>query len=193
MNIATLLLAAGASARLGQPKQLLLHHGQPLVRHMAQLALDLGAGPVAVVTGANAGAVGAALHGLQVRILHHTNWQTGMAGSLKLGVEQLAATCPDALLVLLTDQPHVSYALLQQLIAQAVSTKKGIIASEYGAVRGVPVLFRPAYFAALQTLTGDTGARKLIQQYPHDVATVPFPEGNIDLDTPDDLARWQRT
>ena len=191
MTIGTIILAAGGSSRLGQPKQLLEKAGQPLVRHMAQLAVDLATGPVVVVVGAKAQAVSDALHGLQVRIVPNPDWEMGMASSLKIGVEMLEKTLPDALLVLLTDQPHVSRALIEQLIETAGSTHKGIVASEYGDTHGVPVLFRPQFFDALKTLTGDTGARKIVQHHPDDVASVPFEQGAIDLDTPDDVARWQ--
>lgn len=191
MTIGTIILAAGASSRLGQPKQLLEHNGVPLVRHMAQLAIDLNAGPIVVVTGANAAAVTEALHDLRVRHIHNPHWETGMAGSLKIGVETLEKTFPEAILVLLTDQPYVSRALLEQLAEQATSTHKAIIASQYGDVLGVPILFRPAFFDKLKALTGDTGARKLVRDHPDDVASVPFDQGSIDLDTPEDVKRWQ--
>lgn len=193
MTIGTIILAAGASSRLGQPKQLLEHNGVPLVRHMAQLAVDFNAGPIVVVTGANAEAVTEALHDMRVRHVLNPNWQTGMASSLKVGVEALEKTFPEAILVLLTDQPYVSRALLEQLAEQAASTHKNIIASQYGDVLGVPILFRPAFYNALKDLTGDTGARKLVRDHPDEVAGVPFEQGIIDLDTPDDVARWQGT
>ncbi|MEZ0483820.1 nucleotidyltransferase family protein [Fibrella aquatica] len=190
MTVGTIILAAGESSRLGQPKQLLEKNGQPLVRHMAQLAHDLNAGPVVVVVGANSEAVTEALHDIQVRIVPNPDWKTGMASSLKVGIELLEKTFPEAILVLLTDQPHVSRALVEELIDTATSTHKAIVASAYGDVVGVPVLFRPEYFDALKELTGDTGARKLVQQHLDDVASVPFEQGSIDLDTPDDVAKW---
>jgi len=190
MTIGTLILAAGESSRLGQPKQLLEKNGQPLVRHMAQLAHDLNAGPVVIVVGANAEPIKEALHDIQVRILPNPDWKTGMASSLRIGVELLEKTFPEAILVLLTDQPYVSRALIEQLIETATSTHKGIIASEYGDTLGVPVLFRPEFFEALKSLEGDTGARKLVQKHPDDVTGVAFPEGAIDLDTPEDVAKW---
>ncbi|HEX9957331.1 MAG TPA: nucleotidyltransferase family protein [Fibrella sp.] len=191
MTIGTLILAAGESSRLGEPKQLLEKNGQPLVRHMAQLAIDLNAGPVAVIVGANAEAIRAAIDDLKVFVLPNPDWQTGMASSLKVGVELLEKTFPEAILVLLTDQPYVTRALVEQLIETATSSHKAIVASEYGDVLGVPMLFRPEYFDALKSLTGDTGARKLVQNHPDDVVGVPFAEGNIDLDTPEDVAKWR--
>jgi molybdenum cofactor cytidylyltransferase len=191
MQVATLILAAGASSRLGEPKQLLLENGQPLVRRMAQMAIDFNAGPIVVVTGANAEAVTEALHDLRVRHVLNPNWETGMAGSLKIGVETLEKTFPEAILVLLTDQPYVTRALLEKLTEQATSTHKAIIASQYGDVLGVPILFRPAFFDALKSLSGDTGARQLVRNHPDDVASVPFEQGDVDLDTPEDVAKWR--
>ncbi|MEZ0610702.1 NTP transferase domain-containing protein [Fibrella sp. WM1] len=193
MTIGTIILAAGQSSRLGEPKQLLEQNGQPLVRHMAQLAVDLNAGPIVVVVGAHAEAVSEALHDLKVRKLPNPDWQSGMASSIKAGVALLAPTQPEAILILLTDQPYVSRALVEQLIETARSTHKPIVASQYGDTLGVPILFRPAYYEALQQLTGDTGARLLVQQNPDDVASVPFEQGRIDLDTPEDVARWRET
>lgn len=193
MTIGTIILAAGESSRLGQPKQLLEKNGQPLIRHMAQLAHDLNAGPVVVVVGANAEPITEALHDIQVRVVTNPDWKSGMASSLKIGVETLERALPDAILVLLTDQPYVSRALVEQLIETATSTHKAIVASEYGDTLGVPVLFRPEFYDALKSLEGDTGARKLVQKHPDDVAGVPFEQGNIDLDTPEDVAKWQES
>ena len=191
MTVGTLILAAGESSRLGEPKQLLEKNGQPLVRHMAQLAIDLNAGPVAVIVGANAEAIRAAIDDLKVFVLPNPDWKTGMASSLKVGVELLEKTFPEAILVLLTDQPYVTRALVEQLIETATSSHKAIVASEYGDVLGVPMLFRPEYFDALKSLTGDTGARKLVQNHPDDVVGVPFEDGIVDLDTPEDVAKWR--
>lgn len=192
MNLGIIILAAGQSSRLGEPKQLLDYSGQPLIRHMAQIAVDLDAGPVVVVVGAHAEAVTEALHDLPVRKLHNPDWQTGMASSIKAGVALLAPTLPDGILILLTDQPHVNRALLEKLIDTARSTHKPIVASQYGDTLGVPILFRSAYFEALQQLSGDAGARVLVQQHIDDVASVPFEEGAVDLDTPEDVVKWKQ-
>jgi molybdenum cofactor cytidylyltransferase len=191
MTLATIILAAGQSARLGQPKQLLLHNGQPLVRRMADAALALAAGPVVVVTGANAAQVGEAIADLPVQVRFNADYQHGMASSLHTGLTSLPSL-PDAVLILLTDQPYVDLPLLQTIWATAQRTQRGIIACRYGDVLGVPVLFRARYVPDLLALSGDSGARKLVQQHHADCAEVPFDQGAIDLDTPEDVARWQR-
>jgi len=193
MTIATILLAAGRSSRLGQPKQLLRQAGETLVRLMTQMALSLKAGPVVVVVGANEGLIRAEVADFSVQILQNDQWETGMASSLQAGLRSLAHEPVDAFLVLLTDQPHVTPYLLKQLIDTRQQSGRGIVGCQYGEPDfiGVPALFDIGYLPAFMNLTGDTGARKLIRQYADDCAIVPFPLGSVDLDTPDDLANWQ--
>ncbi|MBC7568225.1 MAG: nucleotidyltransferase family protein [Spirosoma sp.] len=191
--IATILLAAGRSSRLGQPKQLLRQAGETLVRLMTQMALSLNAGPVVVVVGANEGLIRAEIADFSVQILQNEQWETGMASSLQAGLRSLAHEPVDAFLVLLTDQPHVTSDLLKQLIDTRQQSGRGIVGCQYGEPDfiGVPALFDIGYLPAFMNLTGDTGARKLIRQYADDCAIIPFPLGSVDLDTPDDLANWQ--
>ncbi|AQG81539.1 nucleotidyltransferase family protein [Spirosoma montaniterrae] len=192
MVIATILLAAGGSTRLGQPKQLLVQDGQTLVRRMADVALGLQTGPVLVVLGANADRIRAELDSLPIQFVQNDAWADGLASSLRAGLHALPPTT-DAFLVLLTDQPFVSPELLRQLIDTQLKTGRGIVASRYGesAHLGVPALFNIRYKAEFMQLNGDVGARKLIQQHLPDCADVLFPQGNIDLDTPEQVIRWQ--
>lgn len=201
MHIATILLAAGSSSRLGgSPKQLLRQNGTPLVRHMADMALSLQAGPVVVVLGANEQAIGQALTGMPVVTHLNADWAEGLASSLRTGLVALPPEPIDAFLILLTDQPHVTPDLLRQLIDVRQTTGRGIVASRYGTGAtaepthlGVPALFDSRYRPEFLQFTGDVGARKLIRQYPDDCAEVPFPLGAVDLDTPQDVANWMRS
>nr|WP_246385315.1 nucleotidyltransferase family protein [Armatimonas rosea] len=194
------MLAAGASVRLGQPKQLLPYQGKTLLRHAAELAcnlpphtppLPLGeggrggevlVGEVIVVLGANAEQIAPTLDGLPVTITLADGWQEGMAASLRAGI--MAAGDCDAALVMLCDQPRVTTELLQALL-QAWEPGS-IVASDYGEALGPPCVFDRAYFPELLTLTGDSGARKLLKKYP--CRTVAFPDGRVDVDT---LTDWQ--
>jgi molybdenum cofactor cytidylyltransferase len=200
MSIATIILAAGNSSRLGgEPKQLLRHDGQTLVRRIANEALSLQAGPVVVVVGANRDRIEAELVNLSLSTPYNANWREGLATSLQTGLAAISAEPVDAFLVLLTDQPFVTVDLLRQLIAVRQQTGLGIIASRYpdsesdtSGVLGVPALFDIRYKADFMKLSGDVGARKLIRQYPDDCAEVPFPLASIDLDTWQDVDAWRR-
>lgn len=203
MRVATIILAAGSSSRLGQPKQLLRQNGTTLVRRMAEIALSLQLGPVTVVLGANAEKVGQEIADLALVTTINPHWAEGLAASLRVGLTALSDEPIDAFLILLTDQPHVTADLLRQLIDARQQTGRGIVASRYrtgggAAFRpaepthlGVPALFDICYKPAFMTFTGDVGARKLIRQHPDDCAEVPFPLGAVDLDTPQDVATWQ--
>ncbi|WP_288425356.1 nucleotidyltransferase family protein [uncultured Spirosoma sp.] len=194
MAIATIILAAGGSSRLGQPKQLIQSNGETLVRRMAQQALALRAGPVVVVLGANQDRIMKELTGLAITTVVNPTWAEGMASSLRTGLRALDTESTEAFLVVLTDQPYVTADLLQQLIDTRQSTGRGIIASRYAepdGILGVPALFDNHYRREFLNLTGDTGARKLIQQYASDSTGIHFPLAGIDLDTPADLRHWQ--
>ena len=205
MPIATIILAAGGSTRLGgESKQLLRQNGMTLVRCMADIALSLQAGPVVAVLGANQEKIGRELADLPLITPINTDWAEGLASSLRVGLSALPDEPPiDAFLILLTDQPHVTADLLRQLVDARRKSGRGIVVSRYrtgggAAFRpaepahlGVPALFDIRYKAEFLTFTGDVGARKLIRQYPDDRAEVPFPLGAVDLDNPQDVADWQ--
>ncbi|GAB2599055.1 nucleotidyltransferase family protein [Spirosoma areae] len=194
MSIATLLLAAGSSSRLGgEPKQLLTQQGTTLIRHTTNLALSLKAGPVIVVVGANRERIQPELAALPVHVVVNPDWQEGLASSLRAGLSLLTDDLVEAFLILLTDQPHITADLLGQLIATRQQTGRGIVACRYGESGhlGVPALFDRRYKTDFLALSGDVGARKLIQQHSTDCAAVLFPLAAIDLDTPQDVKKWQ--
>lgn len=186
-----LILAAGSSSRLGRPKQLLAYRGRNLVTHVITEAVGAGLEPIVVVTGAFAQEVGAALPDGGIEIVYNPFWEEGMASGLVAGLARILLLQPDieAVIVAVCDQPHISAALLRQLAAERRATGKGIIASGYAGISGTPVLFSQRYFEALAMLTGDEGAKKLLRLYQDDLYTVPFEQGEIDIDTEEDYLR----
>lgn len=184
-GIAALVLAAGASSRMGKPKPLIAWGETSLLRHVCGVALASACQEVWVVLGNQASALQAELGGLAVRIVVADDWQSGMSASLRAGVAALPASC-SAALVLLCDQPHVTPDLIDQLI-DARREHRTIAASSYGGTLGPPALFGPELFPELMRLQGDHGAKTLLTRDPTRVAAVPFPDGLRDLDTPADL------
>lgn len=188
-RVGILILAAGASTRLGQPKQLLNFRGRPLIQHVADVAISIGCQPVSVVLGAHAAAIQPHLASLDIHVIHNPDWQSGMASSLRCGLQQILHRFPDldAIVLMVCDQPLVTSALLRRLILRHQTLRCPIVASAYGSTLGVPALFHQTFFPALLTLVGDIGARSIIKQHRTSCLSMPFTEGAIDLDTPEDL------
>jgi molybdenum cofactor cytidylyltransferase len=192
-NVGAVILAAGASTRMGMPKQLLQFGGQTLLRRAASAALEAGCQPVVVVTGANAAASKEALRGLDVREAENQQWESGISSSVRVGIEAVVTVNPEAVAVvlMLCDQPFVTRDIIAGLARTHRETSCSIVASRYGGSYGVPALFGKAHFAELTTLEGAAGAKQIIQKHLRKVHLLSFPEGEIDVDTPDDFARLQ--
>lgn len=181
------VLAAGASTRMGYPKQLLIYEEQTLIRRAAETALASACRPVVVVLGANALRVGAVLE-LPVIVTHNREWQTGMGSSIRAGLEAALAADGrmDSVVIMLCDQPFITAELIDELIEYRRETGKQIVATGYGGARGVPALFACELFAEIGRLSGHEGARQIIRNHPDDTVVVPFAGAAIDIDTPQD-------
>ncbi len=186
-RVACAVLAAGGSRRLGHPKQLVLHRGQPLVRVAALCAWQSRAAACAVVVGSAADAVRHALGALPFEILPNEQWAEGVATSVRVAVTWAREAGCDALLVALCDQPRLTPAHLDRLIAE--HERSGLaVASRYADKHAVPALFPKSYFGALAELRGDSGASALLNGS-SPVVSIPWPEGEFDIDTADSERR----
>jgi 4-nitrophenyl phosphatase len=186
-NVAAVILAAGGSARFGQPKQLLEWHGRPLITHIADVAWTAGLDPVLVVVGSDAEAVIPRLAERPVQILRNYRWQEGLSSSLNVGVSALPPGT-EAAIFLPIDQPLITPRLLQRFVELWRASGAGIIIphSPEGQ-RGTPVLFARDFFAALANLSGDIGGRALFEQHAHRIAHLPVADANVltDADRPE--------
>jgi molybdenum cofactor cytidylyltransferase len=188
------ILAAGASTRLGKPKQLLEYHGKTLLAHAIHEAANSNADAVVVILGKDANLFKKEIDEKKVRVATNTSWEEGMASSLRLGLDTLFEDKPyiDAVIFMVCDQPHISSSILNELITTQQKTTKQIVTCNYGDSLGPPALFHKKYFAELMKLSGDAGARKIIGQNMNDVTTILFPEGKIDIDTKEDYDELNR-
>ena len=156
-----------------------------MLRRAAETAVVAAAGmPVIVVTGALHAELLPELAGLSLLPVRCPSWALGMGASLKTGLATLESISSWAtVVVMLCDQPLVTPALLAELAA-ARRRGRPIVATEYGGVRGVPVLFEARALALLRDIADAAGAAQLLRQHPELVATVPFEGGAVDVDTP---------
>lgn len=184
-----IILAAGASSRLGTPKQNLIYQGQTLLQRAIHTALTSACcEKIVVVLGANEGVIRPNISDHQVHITYNPNWQEGIASSIRLGITELQKLEPNikAAILMLCDQPFVDPLLIYQLTERKAENNNGIVACAYKDTLGVPALFDASYFPQLLMLQGKEGAKKLIKAFSHDVLPVAFPLGAIDIDTMDD-------
>lgn len=186
-KIGTIVLAAGASRRLGQAKQLLRWDDRSLIQRSIAVACASMCNQVVVVLGANADQITREIQDLSIEIIQNPEWEIGMSSSLKLGIATLSSSV-DAVIIMLCDQPLITPAIINQLI-QAYRNPplfpSPIVACQHDEIIGVPALFDRSIWPALQALEGDTGARKIIQQYRNRVITINCPEAALDIDTAD--------
>jgi len=191
--IPIVVLAAGASTRMGTPKQLLSWRGMPLLQHVTTTALQADTGPVIVVLGAHAQSVRAAMQKLPIVTLFNPGWASGPGSSIACGISFIRHQLPHAMaaIILLGDQPLVTAQHLQQLRATYLREKVPIVASLYNQTAGPPALFHNKLFDVLQNINPREGARQVIR-HTKPVITLPFPEGQYDLDTPDDWLRLKK-
>ncbi|GAB4410072.1 MAG: hypothetical protein OHK0039_14220 [Bacteroidia bacterium] len=192
-GIGAIVLAAGASTRLGQPKQLLPFRGKTLLQHALDEVAAVGLGEKVLVLGAHADVILARTDAQGFHIAHNPDWTSGMAGSICTGLRLLQELAPALahVLILLSDQPFVTRDLLDTLV-QTQLRHGQITASRYAGRSAVPALFARPYFPALMHLRGDQGARQMFGQHPDAVFDVPFDMGTFDIDTPADVDRLRR-
>ncbi|MGX2038912.1 nucleotidyltransferase family protein [Methylocaldum sp. MU1018] len=193
-KIGLVLLAAGGSRRLGEPKQLLAWRGESLLRRAAKAALASRCAPVVVVLGANAEALGNELAGLRLSSVINPDWEEGIGGSIRSGLAALGETAPelDAVLLALCDQALIEHRHLNGLIEAFRVSRPAVVASRYGDAFGAPALFHRPLFGDLDGLAGDQGAKKIILRHLESAVFVDLPEASLDIDTAEDYARLTR-
>ena len=189
MSTGIVILAAGSSSRLGQPKQNLVYQGQTLLQRIVETSLASVCHPVIVVLGANADVISATIADKPVNIIVNQNWHEGMASTIRTGIVELQQIKPgvEAAILLLCDQPFVTVQLINELVL--AGSEAEMVACGYKDTIGVPALFGSKHLDELCLLTGQDGAKKILLKYPDKVITIPFPLGSVDIDTIEDFEK----
>ncbi|MBT5995639.1 MAG: nucleotidyltransferase family protein [Candidatus Marinimicrobia bacterium] len=184
-NIAGIVLAAGGSTRMGQKNKLILHvNGMSIISSTVGAAVESSLDPVRVVLGNDSNTVKRELINYPVSFIHNNNWMEGMATSIVSGMENLDS---DGIMFILGDMPFISSKIINQLVQQFDSNK--IIVPFNNGKRGNPVIFPSHLFSELKKISGDRGAKPLIQKYNEDVKEVPIQSKAIfqDIDDREEL------
>jgi molybdenum cofactor cytidylyltransferase len=187
--ISGLLLAAGGARRFGSQKLLAPLCGTPIVRLAADVLCAM-TDDVVVVVGNDAERVQQALLGSPVQCVLNQDWNTGLASSLCCGVQEVAerGDAVDAVIVTLGDQPGLDPRVIGEVIALWRERRPSIVAVRYQGAQDHPVLFDRSVFPELLLLSGDTGAKPVLQRLPDRVTYLDVPyAAPRDVDTPADL------
>lgn len=187
-----MVLAAGNSSRMGEPKQLLPVHKKNLLNHTLDQCLTSEASQVMVVLGSNFQLISDTISSKKVSILNNYNWQNGLGSSIGCAVSYLKSTHKefDAVLFALADQPLVTVKYYNELINKYIQLKKNIVCSRYKDQLGVPAIFDRKFFDALEKLNPNHGAKDLIKKNIKTVESINMSEFLIDIDTPDDYRTY---
>jgi molybdenum cofactor cytidylyltransferase len=191
-KIAVVVLAAGASKRMGKPKQLLQWDNETLISHTIRTALKLKTGHVYVVLGANFQLIEKTINHFPITILNNKNWERGLGASIGVASKYIQRQKPetDALLFVLADQPFITASYLNDIILSFSPNENQIIASAYENQKfGVPALFDSSYFKKLGLLKDDFGAKDVLKANESFVKVLIPPVKNVDLDSKEDYER----
>jgi molybdenum cofactor cytidylyltransferase len=188
-QIAGIVLAAGASRRMGANKLLLPIAGETLVRRACGRALAAGLEPLIVVLGYESDRVRAALSGLDCLFALNSELGSSMSSSLHRGIEALPATTEVAV-VMLADMVNVTEHMLRALTARAATSAAPLVSSRYAGTLAPPVLFRRALFSELLGSTGEGCGKAVVERHKANALFIDWPPAAlIDVDTPEEFAQ----
>ena len=188
-NIAVVVLAAGASSRMGEPKQLLQWGQTTLLGHTIKTAKEVNLREIIVVLGANYKLISKEVENETVTMLDNNDWQQGLGTSISCAVQYLQKSNSEVkgVLFVLCDQPFINADYLRLMVSGFVPNSKQIIATFYqNGKQGVPVLFDMFYFNELVLLKDDFGAKDILKKYEPQTIVLKPPTENLDLDTKED-------
>jgi len=190
-NVGVIILAAGSSSRLGQPKQLIKFQNKSLLQNIIDQSQAFTFTSYVLVLGAHATGIQKSIEPGNFNVIINQNWKEGIASSIHKGVEYSLEFNPELehILFLLSDQPFVTSELIHELLISHQQQGKEITGCKYQDTVGVPAIFTKHMFKELGMLEGDRGARVLIKKYPEKLAVVPFELGSIDIDMPEDYSK----
>lgn len=187
-SIGVIILAAGASRRLGRPKQLVAYMGKPLLQHVLNVAQEVKSKKIVLVLGAGHEQIRNEISTEGIDVIVNEDWNEGVASSIRCGLTHLESDVAslEHVMFLVSDQPFLTAEVIESLVSTQALDQPSIVASSYDGQIGVPAIFSHHFFDDLHGLNGDVGAKKVIMSNKQVVKTVPFTDGDFDIDTKED-------
>ena len=157
-----IILAAGSSSRMGEPKQLMMYKNKTFLQHIIDEAKNACLDPVICVTGYQSGLIRASISGMGVSIVFNDRWPEGMGSGISAGIKQLSLSDVDSVILAVSDQPHVSSDLFGRMQTMKDESGKGIVACSYAGTLGTPVLFAKKYFNQFEITAMEIRGQKIL-------------------------------
>jgi len=193
--ISAIVLAAGESKRMGQPKQMLAWQGKTLLQHVLGNLINSDADEIILVLGNEAETIRKSLPELPIRMVINRDYKQGMASSLRQGLLVMDPKS-EAFLVLLADQPGIGPEIINRVIRgfQQANPQRGICRPVYRGLKGHPVLMGVQYRKEILQLQGDVGARQILMNHPLDILEIEVEQDLVvmDVDTPDEYRKYMK-
>lgn len=193
-KVGVVILAAGSSSRLGQPKQLIKYKNKPLLQNIIDHSQVLSFKSKILILGAHAEEIQKNINKGEFKVFINEEWKEGIASSIRKGVRCSLEITPDLehILFVLSDQPFVTNELILELMDKHIQQGKTITGCRYNNTIGVPAIFSKHLFQELCLLEGDSGAKVLIKKYTDQVADISFDLGSVDVDKPEDYTKLNK-
>ena len=191
-NVGLIVLAAGASVRYGEPKQLLTFKGETFLRRIVRESLESACQPIVAVFGADAQNLSRHIVDFEVYTIQNKDWEKGMGTSISVGIEKLLEIDENVFgaVIAVCDQPFVDERVINRLVQTFFDENQSlIVASRYAETLGVPALFSRKLFPELIKLKKSGGAKEVIERFSDETIAIDFSKGTIDVDTPEDFHR----
>ncbi|MEM3794232.1 MAG: molybdenum cofactor cytidylyltransferase, partial [Thermoprotei archaeon] len=187
MDFGCLILAAGESRRMGTQKLLLEVQGKPILQHVIDTASTIGFPELVVVIGSQSDKIISKINFGSVKIVINNEYRAGLSSSLKLGLKSFTSN-PDAYMVMLGDMPFIRPDTLRKLLEEHAKTDPFMSIPVYREKRGNPVIISRRAVKEVETLSGDSGARQLLERHPHEVMWIQVDDEGVilDVDTQED-------
>ena len=186
-GVCALVLAAGAASRFGSPKQLAVLGGTPLVTHAILAARHAAVTRIVVLVGCHADRVRAVVAEQGVDVVEVADWAAGLSATLRRGLAELEPA--QAALVLLADQPGVSAAVVDRVLARR-DTHADAVRASFAGRPGHPVLLLPAIVPRLRSISGDRGASDVLADATVELVPCDDIGSDADVDRPEDLLSY---
>lgn len=190
-HIAVLIMAAGSSSRMGEPKQLLKWKDVTLIENSINKVLQMQISKPIVVIGANSKKISPKIEPYSIEVIHNPNWARGLGNSIAFGVNHIKNNYQmDGVLMVLADQPLIKASYLIAMLDLFQISKDQIIATQYkNGKLGVPALFDRCYFNELSTIDGDKGAKSILKKHSNSVIKMKLATNVFDVDTEEDYRK----